>query len=150
MLPIEILVEAVVVIGSVLQKQRRRPGLARLMTSREKLRVMLPDIACRFPSPHSIDWRSVQAEDTSLYGVLQRGVAEGSGSTCTLRVRNHAAPLRYDCGTDVVLSIESCYFPALLGRKNLLYDGTALLIEIARHTIPIDMHRANLAPSFVF
>ena len=149
MLPIEILMQAVVVIGSVLQEQRRRSGLARLMTAREKLRVIfrisrivphrcIPSIGDRYKLRIG---RSTKFFDEAGQRVVEVLVLSASESM----------PSHHDAAAkQIVLSIKICNLTALLGKENFLYDGAALLIEIARHTIPIDVHRANLAPSFAF
>ena len=144
MLPIEILVQAVIVVRFVLQEQRRRSGLARLMTAREKFRVIFRisrvDSHCLIPSIRDRHKLRVDCRSEFFDKVWQRVVEVLVLSASETMARHYDMAAK-----DVVLSIEICYFPALLGRKNLLYDGTALIVKIARHA-----HRANLAPSFVF
>ena len=138
-LAVQVLVQAVVVAGAVLQQQRRRPHLAGGVAARQITRRAPPDSARAMPIA------SFQRLAIGRERRVERGAqaprpvpAADRRNTCTRRVRSRGAPSRRGCESASSAHRGSRAIAHSAGVSSDAGDGAAVGVELGRDARPVE------------
>ena len=100
MLAVEVLMQAVVVAGAVLQQQRRRPGLAGGVAALQESVVACPGYRMSMPIASFQRLAMPEAARTAPDATPRSGPAADRKNICTRRAQNRGGPSRRGCGNE--------------------------------------------------